>query len=407
MKDLKQVLLINDFGFVNGGISRVALDSSRGLAERDLAVTFFSAVPQPGDEASSSRIRMESTGQREFLGDPQRFRALARAYWNRRAEKAVSRLADELDPETSVVHVHSWAQANSASIFAPLRRKKLRVVVTLHDYFMACPTGSFIVFPENRPCQLRPLSPACLLKNCDLRSRFHKYLKFGRQWVQNSVARVPKSIRNFIFVSQFSGGIFEKHLPQNSRFFFLPNPVDVAKSRPAPVGTNKGWAYVGRISPEKGSLLFAKAAAILNLDAVFIGDGEESDTIRKIHPPARMLGWRDRSSVLEILATCRGLVFPSLCLEGNPLSVTEAQALGLPVVVSTGNAATDAVVDGETGLVFRNNDPQDLADKIDRLDKDAGLRERMGRQSFDRYWREPAPLKRHVDRLLEIYRAVE
>lgn len=407
MKELKQILVVNDYAVVNGGISRVALDSAKALADRGIEVTFFSAVPRPGHQSPPPGIRMESTSQREFLGDPKRFRALARAYWNRAAARAIERLAGSLDPDHSVVHVHSWAQANSASIFAPLLRKKVPLVVTLHDYFIACPIGAFTIFPRNQTCQLRPLSAACLRMNCDLRSRFHKLFKFGRQWVQSKIAKAPGGIRNFIFVSKFSGEILRKHLPPDSRSFVVPNPVDVPKTQPANVRDNGPWVFAGRISPEKGALIFAEAAARLKLDAIFIGDGEEAKTVRRIYPAAKMLGWMDRDSLIATLKNCRGLVFPSVWLETNPISVTEAQALGLPVVVSSGNAATDAVVDGESGLVFRNNDVDDLTAKLLQLETQAELRERMGRRAFERYWSGPATLEKHVDRLLEIYRAAE
>jgi glycosyltransferase involved in cell wall biosynthesis len=406
MRYPEQILLINDFGFVNGGISRVALDSAQALADKGIDITFFSAVPGSVLE-EGSRIKMKSAGQREFLADPNKLRGLGRAHWNRPVRKAVDQLAAALDPERSVVHVHSWAQANSPSIFAPLLRRKLRLVVSLHDYFIACPNGGFTDFKKVEACEVDPLSGACLMKNCDARSGLHKILKFGRQWVQNRIARTPGDIRNFIFVSPFSREILKKHLPRDSQHFLLPNPINVPKGRIADVANNRTWIYMGRLAPEKGVRLFAQAAARLKLDASFIGVGEEADAIRKIYPEAKLLGWLNRETLLEHMRRARGVVFPSICLESHPLVVSEALAMGLPIVVSSGTAATDSVLDGETGLFFKKNDVDDFVRKIRQLDESAELRTRIGRQAFERYWNDPSTLERHVDRLLEIYGAVE
>lgn len=402
MKEPKQVLVINDYGFVNGGISQVALDSARGLAAKGLDVTFFSAVA--GHEgASLPGVRMESTGQREIMADPNKLKGLTRAYWNRSAEKAVERLANSLDPERSIVHVHSWTQANSASIFAPLLRKKIRSVVTLHDYFIACPTGAFMEFPRALTCRARPLSFDCLKTNCDARSRLHKFFKFGRQWVQAKAAKTPSGIRNFIFVSPFSRDILREFLPDQARYFLLANPIDLPKQAPADSAQNTAWTFVGRLSREKGARIFAEAAARLKLDAVFLGEGEEAEAIRGIYPAAQMHGWVEREEVLRTLTRSRGLVFPSLALESSPLAVTEAMALGLPLIVASDTAASEIVGDGEVGLIFRKNDPIDLADKIRQLEENPELRIRMGRRAFERYWSKPATLDKHVEELLNIY----
>ena len=407
MKELRQVLVINDHGYVNGGISRVALESSRALAERGLDVTFFSSVAGPQEELDFSGLKMRTIHQPEFLADPNRARGLGRAFWNRGAEKAVGALADSLDPEHSIVHVHSWAQANSASIFAPLLRKKVRLIVSLHDYFIACPNGAFTVFPRAAICGVKPLSLACLGKNCDSRSRLHKLFKFGRAWVQGRIARAPAGIRNFIFVSSFNQRMLHQYLPPTAQTFLLPNPIDLPKGAPSEVGNNSAWAFVGRLSREKGARLFAEAAARLKLESLFIGEGEEAGDIRKANPEARMLGWLERGPLLATMTQARGIVFPSLCLESQPLVVHEALALGLPVIVSSETAAAELVEHGETGLVFRKNDVEDLVLKIRQLEENPELRSKMGRQAFERYWSQPPTLEKHVDRLLEIYRAVE
>jgi glycosyltransferase involved in cell wall biosynthesis len=71
-------------------------------------------------------------------------------------------------------------------------------------------------------------------------------------------------------------------------------------------------------------------------------------------------------------------VVPSL-YEGFSLPAVEAMACGVPVVATTGGALPEVVGrDGETALLVRPDDPEDLARAIARLLDDAALRARLG-----------------------------
>ena len=59
-------------------------------------------------------------------------------------------------------------------------------------------------------------------------------------------------------------------------------------------------------------------------------------------------------------------------------AVIEAQAVGLPVVVSDVGGIRDIVVEGETGFLVARGDFDALCDRIDRLVEDSELRRKMG-----------------------------
>jgi glycosyltransferase involved in cell wall biosynthesis len=58
--------------------------------------------------------------------------------------------------------------------------------------------------------------------------------------------------------------------------------------------------------------------------------------------------------------------------------LVEAGAVGLPVVASRIYGITDAVVDGETGLLHEVGNVMDLSDKIEALLTNKELRHRLG-----------------------------
>jgi colanic acid/amylovoran biosynthesis glycosyltransferase len=72
--------------------------------------------------------------------------------------------------------------------------------------------------------------------------------------------------------------------------------------------------------------------------------------------------------------------------DGLPTSVLEAMALGIPVVTTAVNGLSEAVVDGETGLLVPEHDPAALAHAIERVLSDDVLATRLaagGRQRVE------------------------
>ncbi len=83
-----------------------------------------------------------------------------------------------------------------------------------------------------------------------------------------------------------------------------------------------------------------------------------------------------RVVVRDALAQADVLLQPSVS-EGLPNSLVEAQAMGVPVVCTDAGGSGEAVEHGVTGLVVPRRDPGALADALEVLARDAGLRARM------------------------------
>jgi glycosyltransferase involved in cell wall biosynthesis len=64
--------------------------------------------------------------------------------------------------------------------------------------------------------------------------------------------------------------------------------------------------------------------------------------------------------------------------DGIPNVILEAMARSLPVASTTLPGVSEAVVDGETGLLAPPGDPEALADRLERLLTDPALRSRLG-----------------------------
>jgi glycosyltransferase involved in cell wall biosynthesis len=398
-----RIIILNDFGHINGGAGKVALNSAAELARSGYEVTVFCAVrPIDPSLTDQPRLRVVCIGQQEIRSDPWRVRAACQGLWNRRAVKALSTLLEGCDRKNTIVHAHSWTKALSSAALHIALEREFKLVITLHDYFLACPNGGLFDYQMQQVCHRQPLSTACNLANCDSTSYAQKLWRIGRQYVQRDISRVPGRVRHFISISDLSEGILRPFLPANSRIYRVLNPIDVAHEPPTEVAQNRVFLFVGRIAPEKGVLPLVRAAQLAGVPITLVGDGLWRARVEACNPQARITGWLNAEGVRDQMRHARTLVFPSLWYETNGLVVQEAAALGVPCIVSDVTAAREMVVDGETGLWFRSSDEQDLAATL-RLLEDPDMARRLGAGAHQKYWANPITMSDHIASLERCY----
>ena len=116
-----------------------------------------------------------------------------------------------------------------------------------------------------------------------------------------------------------------------------------------------------------------------------------------------------REEVIALLGDAHLFVLPSLGMEGQitgmegqGLVLQEAQAMGLPVIASRCCGIPEGVIEGETGLLCPEGNPEALADRIREMHQahqrwpELGTR---GRQLVERKF----DIENLNDRLVEIY----
>ncbi|GAB1723634.1 MAG: glycosyltransferase [Nitrospira sp. CR1.1] len=396
------ILVLNDFAYVNGGSAQVALASAKALASRGYKVILFAAVGPISIDLQQPNLSTICLGQHEIVEDPNRLRAFVQGMWNFRASREMALLLKQLSPATTIVHVHGWTKALSASVVRQAAVRGFRVVCTLHDYFSACPNGAFFHYPKGEACHLRPLSLSCIASACDKRNFGHKIWRVVRQIVQQRMGRLPGCVQQFIVPSRLCQGVLRETLPPRSTTHVVRNPIDMPKCDPVTVEDHSAYIFVGRLAREKGCLLLALAGQKTGYPVTFVGEGECRKSIEQELPSAEITGWCDRPELMQALSKARVLVAPSLCYETQGLAVVEAAALGIPAIVPDTSAARESVADGVTGLWFKGGDLEDLAAKMRVMRDDQTVR-RMGRAAYHRYWSSPDHLESHIDRLEEMY----
>lgn len=180
-----------------------------------------------------------------------------------------------------------------------------------------------------------------------------------------------------------------------SKFTYIPNGINVAENKVIKSQHDtKSFIFVGRLIEQKGlsylleafsDLLKTKQAVHLNI----IGDGPDKYDLKRlchllgIEKYVTFHGLLNNEDIPAYLATQDIFILPSL-YEGFPISMLEAMAACLPVIV-TKSGGPEYFVDNDVGLVCRPKDTASLrAAMLDMLARGDAELLQMGRRAREK-----------------------
>lgn len=141
--------------------------------------------------------------------------------------------------------------------------------------------------------------------------------------------------------------------------------------------------YAGRLSSEKGLGLVGAIQHLLLRRGfahqfVFVGDGPFRPALQALCPDAIFTGSLSSAGVAQAMASADIFLFPSATDSlGNV--VLEAQASGLPVLVTDRGGPQEHMQHGVTGWVCRAGHAAGMADRLSQWLTDPTTRQQMGR----------------------------
>ena len=190
-----------------------------------------------------------------------------------------------------------------------------------------------------------------------------------------------QAMDHIVAVSKSSSYIIKNHYPQFAeKIRVVPNMIDtdglLSLSGQSNVEQNEIFSIVtvGRMSPEKNmSFCIEIAKNLLNKGVDFkwtiIGDGEEYDNISQLIIDERLDDCIDLTGRLEnpypIIRNSDVLVHPSL-VESQGITVLEAMALSVPVIVVDSAGPREYIMNMENGIILKP-DAECFADAIYRI----------------------------------------
>ena len=179
--------------------------------------------------------------------------------------------------------------------------------------------------------------------------------------------------------------------PQKTILHYIGVDTDTFSPGTAPRATNR-ILFVGRLVTKKGLIHLVHAMervreVVPDAEVVVAGDGPLRQSLEREVAERRLrfsfLGVQTPAQVLSLMRSATVLCGPGIVAgsgnaEGLPITFLEAQAAGLPVVVSTSGGSEEGVVHGETGFLHRPGDEGALVEHLLALLTDPQRRAAFG-----------------------------
>jgi glycosyltransferase involved in cell wall biosynthesis len=301
--------------------------------------------------------------------------AMLASPWNPAAARRLRAAARRARPD--VAHVHNTWFALTPSVVSALDGIGVPVVVTLHNYRLLCANAS--LFRDGRPCQdcvgTHPWHG--VQHRCYRGSAVSSTAVAATISLNRALGTWDRHVRLFLALNDFARDRFVAGGLPADRVWVKPNSVGDPGPRAGPPSASRTVLFAGRLVPEKGVGVLLDAWRRLGpagLELVVAGDGPMRAELERRPPPSvRFLGQLDPPAVHRWMLRSRALVFPTWLYEGQPMSVLEAFAAGLPVVASRLGGNAELVGDLGDGWLAPARDPAALAERLAALADDAAV----------------------------------
>lgn len=401
-----RILQVHKYHHSLGGAETYYLQLSKLLRKKGHTVSHFSMQHEDNIPNKWSKYFVSNVDFRHF-SFTDLIKVNLRMIFSFEAKRKMGKLLEEFRPD--VAHIHNIYYSISPSILLELKKRKVPVIYTVHDYHLLTP--NIIFYHDGAICNLG-------VKDSLFKIVLHKCVRnhYLGSFVTGLVTKLHRklglytnNVDYFIAPSLFMEKKLEEYNFDKRKIIHLPNFVDTRNFLDKPVKKKGGYVlYFGRFYEQKGVLLLPEVAKRLpKVKFKIVGQGPVE---KKLKDKAEKFGinnieFLDFQEADEIKKTIAGSVFcvvPSLWYEPMPYSVLESFASCRPVIASRIGGIPEVVEDGENGFLVLPGDIDELTEKISLLWEDRALARKMGKSARQTVL-ESFNQERHYEKLISVY----
>lgn len=407
-----KILQINKFHYPRAGAEKCYFDTAQALKEQGHEVAFF-AMRHPKNEPTRwSKYFVSRVDYDVPSGLWQKIKMGLRALYNREAARNLEQLIKDFKPD--VAHLHNIYHQLSPSVIYVLKKHKIPMIMTLHDYKLICP--NYKLFHQEkvtfRGCGKKYYQ--CFLDKCIKNSWSKSLLAVVEVYLHNKILRTYQKVDYFIAPSQFMKKICVRFNVPREKIKVIPNFI-VPKIQEQGVRENIPLyiLYFGRLSEEKGVEVAIKA--MQKVDSKFhlkiTGTGPEAGNLNKLVHSLNLsdriefTGHKTGKELDELVSNASAVVVPSVWLEVFGYAILEALAQGKIVIASRIGGIPEIITAQENGFLFEAGDSDELANKIKQTfnlsENDRKRIIKTAKENLRKYSE-----RDYYNKLMEVYRAV-
>ena len=357
-----KILMVNKFLYPRGGSESYMLYLGEHLKKMGHEVEYFGMYDSQNTVGNSKGLYTQnmdfhSTGLARFLYP---FKII----FSFEAKRKIMQVIDDFKPD--IVHMNNINFQLTPSIIYGIKKKKIPLVQTVHDYQMICPNHLLYDFDNNMPCEkcIGGSHMNCIKNKC-IHGSVVKSVLGVIEAKFYSLLKTYKKVDLFVCPSNF----LENKLLSSNKFYqgktkTIHNFIDKEKFSNNNDTNDSYILYVGRLSKEKGIENIAKTAKLLpEYNFVIAGGGPDQDILKNI-PNIKLAGFLTGEQLTRLMGNAKILLLPSVCYENCPLSILEAHCMGVPVVTMNSGGMAELVKDGVTGTLVTEPTPEGIANKL-------------------------------------------
>jgi glycosyltransferase involved in cell wall biosynthesis len=385
-----KILIVNDYGVLDGGAERISLVLRDGLRARGHDARLFASSARP--------VAAENPADYVCFGTA----GPARRVLQTLNPSAVLRLSHALKRfQPDVVHVRMFHLQLSPFILPLLKGR--RCLYHAGTYQMICPISTKLL-PDGSTCRLR-VGRACYSSGCA------SIAGLARIKIQQSALRRWFSVFGRV-VANSGWGARRLRADGVKVDEIIWNGTAVRPPR-STIANAPMAAYAGRFVPEKGVEILLRAmkqvvARLPSSRLLIAGEGPQRRQLERLiseldlHAHVSMPGHLDSQQLDRALAKVWAHVVPSLYEEPFPNTSIEAMMRETAVVATATGGSTEIVRDGSTGYLVVPGDVEGMAEQLHKLLSNQSLALEMGSNGRKVALAEFAA-ERMVDRFVNLY----
>lgn len=409
----RRILHVNKYLYRKGGAESYMLDLVQQQRLRGHDARTWGMVAPPEKEApfatSSLAPSVEYEEELGQAGKRQLSSSLLKSaamVWSRGAARALQQVVSEFRPD--VVHCHNIYHQLSPSVLVPVKRAQIPVVMTLHDYKLACP--NYQLLDNSGVCDacvashtLHAITHRC--KNGSLAASTAIAVESGIHRLTGAY----NSVDALLCPSQHMRSRMLQQGISADRLHHVPNFGIFDKV--VPEANRAGFLYAGRLSHEKGVDVLVEAARSVPAHNIHIaGDGPlrsrlEDRIVRLGLSNVQLHGHLGTQDLGDLAQSVLAMVVPSRWEENQPMTILESYSRMVPAIVTDLGGLPELVRDQIDGFVVPHDDPRSLAQAMSDVAERPEKSVQMGRAGYERLSKVHG-IHRHLDSVDHIYEGV-
>jgi len=364
-----KILEINKFNYIQGGADKHFLDLVKLLRSKGDEVAVFSMKNKKNEFSPWKKYFVSYVGYGKNDSFWSKIKGASTRLYSFEAKRKIRRLLDDFQPE--IVHIHNIYHQISPSILGEIKKRKIPIVMTVHDNKLVYPH----YLPDRETEKIGNFNFFDFVLNKEFKKSLLKSFLTALEFkIYKYFDIYDKNIDLYISPSEFTKNKLIKGGIKKEKILVLPhfsNPETFEEKSIISI-KKKYVLHFGRLSKNKSvDRLIEIFKDLPEINLYLAGKIEDDLKIPKIEN-IKYVGFLNRKELERFIKNSLFVVSASKLLETFGLVALEAIKNGKPFIGFSGEAFAEIIEDNKSGYLCQ--DEIEMKEKIKKLAGDDGLR---------------------------------